>query len=84
VLAQLRFRLDPEWKRKCFWWIESQYLLDYLERNDMRFKLDDVPVIALPAGGVFDAGAAKSLTKPAAGMADTIVLQAWHESPIPE
>jgi hypothetical protein len=84
VIAQLRFRLDPAWKQKCFWWIESQYLLDYLARNDMRFKLDDVPVIALPAGGVFDAGAAKSLTKPAAGMADTIVLQAWHEPPIPE
>lgn len=84
VLTQLRFRLDPAWKRKCFWWIESQHLLDYFERNGMRFKLDDVPVIVLPASGVLDARAAKSLAKPAAGMPDTIVLQAWDEPPIPE
>lgn len=84
VLAHLRFRLEPAWKRKCFWWIESQHLLDYLSRNDMRFKLDDVPVIVLPASGVLDASAAKSLAKPAAGMSDTIVLQAWDEPPVPE
>lgn len=84
VLAQLRFRLDPAWKRKCFWWIESQHLLDYFSRHDMRFKLDDLPVIVLPASGVLDASAARSLAKPAAGMADTIVLQAWDEPPIPE
>lgn len=84
VLEQLRFRLDPAWKRKCFWWIESQLLLDYFSRNNMRFNLNDVPVIVLPASGVFDAG--YSRCKPTNGWfvkPTTVILQVYESTDLP-
>ena len=48
VIELLRFRLTPQWRAKCPWWVESGKLLDYFEGNGGRFNLDDLKVMDVP------------------------------------
>jgi hypothetical protein len=48
VLERLRFRLSPQWKAKCPWWVESDRLLNYFDGNGGRFKLSDLKIVDFP------------------------------------
>lgn len=50
VLDRLRFRLTPQWRAKCPWWVESDKLLTYFESNGGRFNLEDLKVVDVPRG----------------------------------
>jgi hypothetical protein len=47
VLELLAFRTQPEWRAKCYWWVESQRLLDYFTAHGGRFNLSDLQAIPL-------------------------------------
>ncbi|MBV8656721.1 MAG: glycosyltransferase family 2 protein [Burkholderiales bacterium] len=47
VIQTLRFRIQPAWRDKCNWWMESKRLLDYFEANGGRFSLADLQMIPL-------------------------------------
>lgn len=45
VVELLRFRLSPQWRARCPWWVESGKLLDYFDRNGGRFNMQDLKVM---------------------------------------
>jgi hypothetical protein len=52
VLDRLRFRLSPQWRAKCPWWIESDKLLTYFESNGGRFNSADLNIVDFPGDGL--------------------------------
>jgi hypothetical protein len=48
VLERLRFRLSPQWRAKCPWWVESDRMLNYFDGNGGRFKLADLRLVDFP------------------------------------
>ncbi|MEO8304807.1 MAG: glycosyltransferase family 2 protein [Betaproteobacteria bacterium] len=47
VIDRLQYRVRPEWKAKCWWWTESQRLLDYFAAHGSRFDPADLLPITL-------------------------------------
>lgn len=47
LIDRLRYRVRPEWQAKCYWWVESQRLLDYFAAHGSRFDPADLIPITL-------------------------------------
>lgn len=84
VIAQLQYRVRPEWRSKCAWWIESQRMLDYFTKNNMCFNLNELAASDPATTNWRKAIPDELIATSSRDEAKTIVLQAYDAPFVPD